>query len=61
MNLGIVQNSLKKFDAAEQSYRNAIKHRRRYPDCYYNLGRLVRLGSLTLFQYRHGGEAKAFA
>lgn len=41
MNLGIVQNSLKRFEAAEQSYRTAIKHRRKYPDCYYNLGRLV--------------------
>lgn len=41
MNLGIVQNSLKRFQAAEQSYRTAIKHRRKYPDCYYNLGRLV--------------------
>ncbi|XP_058132437.1 protein O-mannosyl-transferase TMTC4 isoform X2 [Dasypus novemcinctus] len=40
MNLGIVQNSLKRFEAAEQSYRTAIKHRRKYPDCYYNLGRL---------------------
>ena len=43
MNLGIVQNSLKRFQAAEQSYRTAIKHRRKYPDCYYNLGRLVSL------------------
>ncbi len=41
MNLGIVQNSLKKFDEAEQSYRNAIRFRKKYPDCYYNLGRLV--------------------
>ena len=41
MNLGIVQNSLRKFGDAEQSYWNAIKFRRKYPDCYYNLGRLV--------------------
>lgn len=41
MNLGIVQNSLKKFDKAEQSYWNAIRFRKKYPDCYYNLGRLV--------------------
>ncbi|XP_037395369.1 protein O-mannosyl-transferase TMTC4 isoform X3 [Pygocentrus nattereri] len=40
MNLGIVQNSLKKFEEAEQSYWNAIKFRKKYPDCYYNLGRL---------------------
>ena len=41
MNLGIVQNSLGKFQEAEQSYWNAIRFRRKYPDCYYNLGRLV--------------------
>lgn len=41
MNLGIVQNSLKKFDEAELSYWNGIKFRKKYPDCYYNLGRLV--------------------
>lgn len=42
MNLGIVQNSLQKFNEAEQSYWNAIRFRKKYPDCYYNLGRLVR-------------------
>lgn len=42
MNLGIVQNSLQKFEEAEQSYWNAIRFRKKYPDCYYNLGRLVR-------------------
>lgn len=41
MNLGIVQNSLQKFEEAEQSYWNAIRFRKKYPDCYYNLGRLV--------------------
>lgn len=41
MNLGIVQNSLRRFEDAEQSYWTAIKHRKKYPDCYYNLGRLV--------------------
>lgn len=41
MNLGIVQNSLRRFEEAEQSYWTAIKHRKKYPDCYYNLGRLV--------------------
>lgn len=40
MNLGIVQNSLRRFEEAEQSYWTAIKHRKKYPDCYYNLGRL---------------------
>lgn len=42
MNLGIVQNSLREFEKAEQSYWNAIRFRKKYPDCYYNLGRLVR-------------------
>lgn len=41
MNLGIVQNSLKRFEEAEKSYLTAIKYRKKYPDCYYNLGRLV--------------------
>lgn len=49
MNLGIVQNSLRKFDEAEQSYWNAIKFRKKYPDCYYNLGRLVSYLSVHLF------------
>ena len=42
MNLGIVQASLKKNSSAERSYAKAILHRRNYPDCYYNLGNLVR-------------------
>jgi tetratricopeptide (TPR) repeat protein len=41
MNLGIVQASLMKNESAERSYRTAISHRRKYPDCYYNLGNLV--------------------
>jgi len=41
MNLGIVQAGLKKNASAERSYWTAIKHRRKYPDCYYNLGNLV--------------------
>lgn len=49
MNLGIVQNSLKKFEEAETSYWNAIKFRKKYPDCYYNLGRLVRVVILHCF------------
>jgi tetratricopeptide (TPR) repeat protein len=40
MNLGIVQAGLKKSVAAEQSYFNALTHRRNYPDCYFNLGNL---------------------
>lgn len=41
MNLGIVQNSLRRYEEAEKSYWTAIRHRKKYPDCYYNLGRLV--------------------
>uniref|UniRef100_A0A8C6YHB5 dolichyl-phosphate-mannose--protein mannosyltransferase n=1 Tax=Naja naja TaxID=35670 RepID=A0A8C6YHB5_NAJNA len=40
MNLGIVQNSLRRYEEAEKSYWTAIRHRKKYPDCYYNLGRL---------------------
>lgn len=49
MNLGIVQNSLRRFEEAEQSYWTALKHRKKYPDCYYNLGRLVSGFFLLLF------------
>lgn len=41
MNLGIVQALLKKHQEARTSYLTALTHRRRYPDCYYNLGNLV--------------------
>jgi hypothetical protein len=41
MNLGIVQASLHKNSSAERSYYTALKHRKKYPDCYYNLGNLV--------------------
>lgn len=41
MNLGIVQALLKKHEEARKSYLSALTHRRRYPDCYYNLGNLV--------------------
>jgi hypothetical protein len=40
-NLGIVQASLHKNSSAERSYYTALKHRKKYPDCYYNLGNLV--------------------
>lgn len=48
MNLGIVQASLHKNNSAEKSYYTALKHRRRYPDCYYNLGNMVVI-SICLF------------
>ena len=41
MNLGIVQAALSKPADAEVSYVTALRHRRKYPDCYYNLGNLV--------------------
>ena len=41
MNLGIVKASLKKPAEAERCYFTAMKHRRKYPDCLYNLGNLV--------------------
>ena len=43
MNLGIVQAALRKNESAEHSYFMALKHRKKYPDCYYNMGNLVRL------------------
>ena len=42
MNLGIVQAALNKTQLAEISYKKALANRRKYPDCYYNLGNLVR-------------------
>lgn len=41
MNLGIVLANLGRFTEAEISYFTALKHRRTYPDCLYNLGNLV--------------------
>lgn len=41
MNLGIVQAELNENEDAEFSYKEAIKHRKTYPDCYFNLGNLV--------------------
>ena len=49
MNLGIVQAALHKYNEAETSYLTAIKHRHKYPDCFYNLGNLVRTFSYQLF------------
>ena len=43
MNLGIVQSLLRKYPEAEVSYLNALKLRRKYPDCQYNLGNLVNI------------------
>lgn len=41
MNLGIVLASQGKFDEALLSYSRALKYRRNYATCYYNIGNLV--------------------
>lgn len=41
MNLGIVFATLKDYDAAEQSYKAALRSRTKYADCMFNLGNLV--------------------
>lgn len=41
MNLGIVLAGLKHHNEAETSYFTALAYRKKYPDCYYNLGNLV--------------------
>ena len=43
MNLGITLSSLKKYKESEQSYMKALTYRTKYPDCYYNLGVLVKI------------------
>lgn len=43
MNLGIVLADLNETEKAESSYLQALKHRPKYPDCYYNLGNLVNI------------------
>ncbi|BFZ06499.1 hypothetical protein BsWGS_09538 [Bradybaena similaris] len=40
MNRGIVKAGLKKYQDAEYSYKQGLRCRRNYPDCYYNLGNL---------------------
>ena len=52
MNLGIVQAELQKHSLAENSYYTAIKHRKQYPDCYYNLGNLASTITITLIVLR---------
>ena len=41
MNLGVVQATMSKYIEAESSYLRALRHRKKYPDCYHNLGNLV--------------------
>ena len=45
MNLGIVKAGLKKSSEAERCYFTALTHRKKYPDCLYNLGNLVSIKS----------------
>lgn len=42
MNLGIVLASRKKYEEALISYKNALKYRKNYATCYFNMGNLVR-------------------
>lgn len=42
MNLGIVLANTKRYDESHNAYHMALKYRKNYPDCYYNLGNLVR-------------------
>jgi len=48
MNLGIVLAGLKRHSEAEASYFIALTYRKKYPDCYYNLGNLVSVKFLDL-------------
>lgn len=43
MNLGIILTNLNQVDEAEECYLKAISFRNKYPDCYYNLGNLVKI------------------
>lgn len=41
MNLGIVLSAQHNYSKAEDAYLTALKHRKIYPHCYFNLGNLV--------------------
>lgn len=41
MNLGIVLANTNRYDEALECYNYALTYRKKYPDCYYNLGNLV--------------------
>ena len=53
MNLGIVEAALGKVTNAETSYQMALTHRRKYPDCYYNLGNLVSSAMIIFLSFFH--------
>lgn len=51
MNYGIVLSALKKYEESEKSYLTALSQKPKCPDCYYNLGVLVK--KLTPFYKLH--------
>lgn len=58
MNYGILLSALKRYDESERSYSTALSRRPYYPDCYYNLGVLVKkitsfLTKLYLYIYTY--------
>lgn len=54
MNLGIVLANLKQLSESENAYKKALMYRKKYTDCYYNLGNLVSSFSIyrTLSSFR---------
>ena len=55
MNLGITQATLKQYEVAETSYKTALMKRHNYPDCYYNLGNMVRFSWFARFFFAFVG------
>lgn len=52
MNLGILLANTNRFEESEQAYKTAISYRRKYPDCFYNLGNLVSVeGTVPLLTF----------
>lgn len=41
LNLGILQMEKEEYTNALESFKTALKYRKRFPNCYYNLGNLV--------------------
>lgn len=41
MNLGIVLANTGRYEESYSAYKTALRYRKKYPDCYYNLGNLV--------------------
>lgn len=53
MNYGIVLSALKRYEESERSYLTALSQKPKYPDCYYNLGVLVKRTSFFKKLYLH--------